>query len=82
MPRRHTLSHTIECDRDLTRLSNSRVTITRLRGNRYYFQSDLRLWRSEMSSFVERFIRSRLGTPAWIVGNCSRPDGYLFDRDK
>lgn len=80
MARRHTLSLTIECDRDLTKLSNRRVTVTRLRGNRYHFSSHLRLWRCELSSFVYRFITARLGKPAWIVGNCSKPDGYLFDQ--
>lgn len=79
MTRRHSLSHTIECDRNLTPLSNARVQVTEVNPGRYRFESKLKLYRCEISSFVERFIRSRLGSPKWIVGNCSKPEGYRYD---
>lgn len=79
MPRRNTLNHTIECDRDLTRLSNSRITIHSVGINRYQFKSRLRFYCCEIASFVQRFIYSRLGRAKWVVGTCSRPDGYRFD---
>lgn len=77
--RRHPLKHIIQCDRDLTQIANNRVLITAIGEGQFEFTSYLKLYRCESSEFVRKFICSRLGKPKWVLGNCSRPDGYLYN---
>lgn len=76
---RKEINYSIKCNKDLTKLSNSRVKIVDGgEADTYIFQSELKISSNRVSAFVERFIKNRLGSPKWVMGACSRPDGYLF----
>ena len=72
------LTRSFTCDVDLTLFSCKRVRFIKHKGNRYMVHSNLTMPRSCMVSFVERVIKRRVGSFKWVLGNCSKPDGYLF----
>lgn len=79
MPRQHTVAIELDSDRDLTRLSCSRLRIERIAADRYAVTSTVRLSRSECRPFVERTIRRRLPGLSYISGVCSAPAGYFWN---
>lgn len=75
--RKHKIDKQISSNIDLTPFSNKRIKITKLEGDLYSIKSDLRLYKSEITDFIERFLKRKL-TIKYIKGNCSCPSGYTF----
>ncbi len=76
--RKHLLDITIRSNKDLTHLSSKRVQFTTKDGLFFKVTSTLKFYRSERPQFLYRFLNRRMKIHA-ISGNCSSPDGYIFD---
>lgn len=77
--RRHKMAVRIKSDRDLTKVACRRVSIQSAGEGEYLITSTLLFFRSEFSTFVYRYLRRKLPGMKYVLGNCSKPYGYLWD---
>lgn len=77
--RKQLINITIQCNKDLTVLTSSRVIFERIDDHAFSVTSNIRLHKSEISGFVKRIIWRNFGKPKWFRGLCSSPDGYIYE---
>lgn len=75
--RTHKINIIINSNMDLESINSKRVKFTKLDKDTFKVESSLLFLKSEIHSFVGRYIKSRL-VYNYIIGVCSAPSGYFI----